>query len=188
MPAEMAEAAKRRLSPAEGYLWEQLFAGAAEAERTAPCRRYRGERRFPGRTNAWTQPCAEPRIRSCRWDCELSSSASAIPRGKAPPRKGERQEAVYLPLPSGEGWGEGAFSRVTPRRMPSPPALSRTLPEGEGRNAGAAAKTTSATVRGELPKCVEAEQEASNDEALQPYQQIRRFYLRCVIQSCMGDS
>ena len=48
---------------------------------------------------------------------------------------GERQEIVYLPLPPGEGWGEGAFSRPTPRRTPSPPAP---LPEGEGRNAGAA--------------------------------------------------
>ena len=48
---------------------------------------------------------------------------------------GERQEIVYLPLPPGEGWGEGAVSRATPRRTPSPPVP---LPEGEGRNAGAA--------------------------------------------------
>ncbi|MBX9680723.1 MAG: S-methyl-5-thioribose-1-phosphate isomerase [Gemmataceae bacterium] len=43
-----------------------------------------------------------------------------------------------LPLPPGEGWGEGAFSCETPRRTPSPPAP---LPEGEGRNTGAARLT-----------------------------------------------
>jgi hypothetical protein len=55
------------------------------------------------------------------------------------------------------------------------------------RGQGAAAKTTSATVRGELPKYVEAEKDVSNDEALQPHEQIRRFYLRCVIQSCVSE-
>ena len=53
----------------------------------------------------------------------------------APKSLSEWQELVYLPLPLGEGWGEGAFSRATPRRTPPLPAP---LPEGEGRNAGAA--------------------------------------------------
>jgi hypothetical protein len=51
---------------------------------------------------------------------------------------GERQELVYLPLPPGEGWGEGVRSGVAREKGAITPAP---LPEGEGRNTGAARLT-----------------------------------------------